>query len=259
MTNPAAIAAPSAPVEIVSAPTLSDEFGQARAYLSAIHCMAGGVAAMAAVLGCELLRLHKLFGIKRGAGAHKSRNTSGFTWPDLVKRELGISDDTARNYMALADQAKKNLPDFAPVAQRLLETPLGQLPDVERAALIEKTRGILPSNSAQQLMWDWGIAKAPKDRGGTRTRTKPEPSLGEKEDAARLEATTFYHALLVDLLTAGNDKAAALAWLPELSDDIAVHPDLHHLESAAAAFLQKVQEALLRAGARPSFNLKPAK
>ena len=161
-------------LNLVAAPTVSEEFGQARIYVHALEGMAHGMAAIAVVLGAELQRLHKLFGVQRGGDRRSADQTRSrsclIEWPDLVQRELGVSHDTARNWMHLAEQARKRLPNFAPIAALLLATPLGSLPDLQRAELVESTRKLLPEESARQLMFDWGIVKKAKSRGGARTK-----------------------------------------------------------------------------------------
>jgi hypothetical protein len=177
-------------VEVVAAPGVTEDFAPARTYLAGLRAMGQGAAVMAVMLGTELRRLHKLHGVRRGRPSINSRNVSGiksrngssFTWPEIVKNELGISDDSARNYMELAEAAKKRLPDFGPIAEELLNTPLAQLPDIRRAELTEKTRHLLPNHSAQQLAWDWGISKRPADLGGYHP-SKKEPLTADEEIA----------------------------------------------------------------------------
>lgn len=179
--------AKSIPLELVSAPEPSPEFGQAREYLHGLRALGQGAAVLAVMLGTELRRLHKLHAPKRGAGSHKSRNLSGFrSWPELVKQELGISDDSAGNYMQLAEAAKKRIPKFGPIAEEILSTPLRDLPPERRAYLAEQTRNVLPSTSANQLAIDWGLTKLPKLKGGKREAAGDGEELSEEEKAVDL-------------------------------------------------------------------------
>lgn len=147
-------------------PSLAEEFGQARIYVHALEGMAHGMAAIAVVLGAELQRLHKLFGVRAGRPGLNSQPRLGIKWADVVERELGVSDETARRWMHLAEQAKQRIPDFRPIAEKLLATPLGSLPDLQRAELVERTRKMLPEDGARQLMFDWGVVRKPKAIGG---------------------------------------------------------------------------------------------
>ncbi len=157
------------PVKVVGEPGISEQFSQARIYRDGLRAMGHGTAVMVVLLGSELKRLHKLHGIRRGRPSANSQSDLGIKWEELVKREMDFSDETARNYMALAEQAKIRVPEFAAIAEELLRTPIADLPEVRRAELAERTRNLLPSDSAQQLSWDWGIAKPPANpRGGNR-------------------------------------------------------------------------------------------
>lgn len=170
-------------LNLVAGPTASEEFAQARIYIHALEGMAHGMAAVAVVLGAELQRLHKLFGVRAGRPEVNSRSRSEIKWPELVQRELGVSDDTARNWMLLAEQARKRLPDFAPVAAKLLATPMGMMPELQRAELVEKTRKLLPEESARQLMLEWGIVKKARAKGGDSRVPCPHCQKKVKADA----------------------------------------------------------------------------
>jgi len=135
--------------------------------------MGQGAAVLAVLLGTELTRLHKLHGIKRGGNRRskdQTRNVAGLKWEELVKQELRISEDSAKRYMDLADGAKKRLPEFASIAEELLSTPLSALPEARRIELAEKTRNILPSETAR-----WRYQRRPgrrhADGRGERIRT----------------------------------------------------------------------------------------
>jgi hypothetical protein len=229
-------------LDLVPAPTVSEEFGQARIYVHALEGMAHGMAAIAVVLGAELQRLHGLFGVRAGRPSANSRSRSEISWPDLVDRELGISDDTARNWMHLAEQARKRLPDFAPVAEKLLATPLGALPDLQRAELVEKTRKLLPEESARQLMLDWGIAKKPKARGGN-TTPKDGTKAARPNKATSAQAT--YHGLQELLFKCISPAAIALMpYLPAVTDEPDKVTSLTHLLEFTGTLRTALQDAL---------------
>lgn len=189
-------------VEILPEPTITEEFAQARIYLHTARAMASGAAALTILLGCELRRLHKKHGVRRGGDrrSDQTRINSGLKWQDLVKQELGISDDSARNYMALAEAAKSRIPEFQPIAHALLDTPLGSLPEIKRNELLEKTKELLPPTyTAQQLMWDWGVQRQPKPKGGFHPRQGPEPALEERTDGLRVLAEANFKDLIISI------------------------------------------------------------
>lgn len=186
-------------VEIVPAPTRNEEFSQARVYANAMLAMAHGAGAIAVLLGGELERLHKLFCGKRGRrwpGSSNSATRGGIMpWDDLVKAEVGISETHSRRCRELFREAKKRLPEFSLMAAQLLDTPLRDLPDLQRAELIERTHKILPHEGLRQLMWEWNVCRGtrggdntPRDASGKRIsdrrRTKAEIEREEFEEEA---------------------------------------------------------------------------
>lgn len=190
-------------VEIVPAPTRNEEFSQARVYANAMLAMAHGAGAIAVLLGGELERLHKLFCRKRGQRGpgkntlgNKSATRVGFIpWVDLVQVEVGISETHSRRCRELFREAKKRLPEFNAMAAQLLDTPLRDLPDLQRAELIERTHKILPHEGLRQLMWEWNVCRGtrggdntPRDASGKRIsdrrRTKAEIEREEFEEEA---------------------------------------------------------------------------
>jgi hypothetical protein len=193
---------------VVEEASTREAFQQARTYFDALRGMAGGMAALAVIFGAELERLHKLYGIQRGGDrrSDQTRMLSGLKWSDLVKRELGISDDTARNYMNLSREARERLPAIRELAETLLTTPLGSMPELKRAALLEKTRSLLPSDSANQLMLDWGIAKKPALRGGHRSGPEKLTSAQQQEAFERACRENFERVCMsLDQFIAGGE------------------------------------------------------
>ena len=153
---------------VLMEPGIGQQFSQARRLLAAAKTSMAVSAACMILAGVELLRLHKLHGVKRGGdrrSADQTRNDSGLKWPELVKRELGIGDDTARNYMAMAEAARKRVPELN--SEWLLGTPLLDMPEMQREELLAKVQKVTDGQTARQLMWDWGIAKKPHGSGAT--------------------------------------------------------------------------------------------
>ncbi|MBI4024821.1 MAG: hypothetical protein HY360_07545 [Verrucomicrobia bacterium] len=149
---------PQGAAEIVVEPGITEQFAQARTYLQMAKLSFSQGAAFMILTGFELKRLYKLHGIRRGK-PRNCRNVAIIKWEPLIKRELQISLDTALRYMQMADAAKKRLPNIN--ADELLSTPLKDLPDLRRQTLIASVQKITDGETAQQLMWDWGIAKKP--------------------------------------------------------------------------------------------------
>ncbi len=209
-------------VEIVAAPGASKEFDQARFFLKMAQVSMAKGAAFMVMTGIELQRLHKLHAIKPGKPSANSRNVSGIKWPELVKQEMGISDDTAANYMKMAEGAKKRLPGFD--AEELLNTPLAQLPDTRREKLIKSVQKLTDGQTAQQLMSDWGIVKKPHgaglrssahgDKGGRRGKMSAEEQEAVENEAAKADRDALVTASAQVL-----DEKSWLRWSSEKAED----------------------------------------
>ncbi len=155
--------------------------------------------------GGELERLHRLHGVRSGR-PDNSRNGAGIKWGDLVKRECGVSEDTANRYRAMFAGAKKRVPMLN--VPELLGTPLGQLPEPKRQQLLAAVHKATDGKTGQQLMWDWNLAKRPQGsevRGGNTTKgggdDTPEASNSEVIVAGKREQTRQLTALLEEYLT----------------------------------------------------------
>jgi hypothetical protein len=138
---------------------VGDTFNLARRYVAGLQAAASGALAITVLLGDELRRLHELHGVKAGRPSKQFPHAAGIKWGDLVKEQTGLSEDTAARYIERAKEARKRLPAFAEIANRLMSTPLADLAEKELAEMVEQTRKLLPSEKATQLMLDWGLSK----------------------------------------------------------------------------------------------------
>lgn len=218
----------------------SPEFDPARQYLSAARLHGAATAAFLVLLGVEIKRLRAIHQPKRGQPKKNSRNVSGIlSWPELIKRELGISDDSARNYEAMAEAGKKHIAELN--AEELLTMPLCQLPDVRREQIVKAVQKVTDGHTAQQLMFDWGIAKKPQGSGATGgNRPKQKENLPREEIARRAAQALFLPSYLTlyrlrnlpnrdeYLLTLplGTDTPADEACLTNWRDELALLIDL---------------------------------
>ncbi len=147
------------------APTTHEEFSASRIYLQGIEGMAKGAAALFVMLGFELKRLHKFFGIRAGRPleSNSAAQCGIKSWAELIKRELGISETWARQAMAAAEANRDILP--ATDVEELLNTPFGQLPELRRSQILEDIKSKIQAPSVRQLLLDLEIVK-PAFRGG---------------------------------------------------------------------------------------------
>jgi hypothetical protein len=163
---------------------VSRDFEHARKIQSKLKGLLIGTAAMMALWGFELQRLHKRHGETRGR-PKKTAGVRTISWEDLVKAELDISADTATRYMEMAKNAKKRSATLAELEDKLLTIPFEQLPPKLQEKAIEATNGVMDGRSAAEAARDFGIARkekgsfAKQHKGGNSTARKTTP----EEDA----------------------------------------------------------------------------
>jgi hypothetical protein len=176
-------------VEPTVEPTVSQDFAQAKTYLHMAKMSMAQSAAFMILAGAELERLHHAHAVKPGQPKKNSPNVGGILWGDLVKRELGIGEETARRYRLMFKAAKKRVPMLN--AEELLSTPIGELPELRQQNLLAAVRKVTDGATAQQLMFDWNLAKRPQgsgakggDTGGT-GKVTPELLIEMKQAQAQ--------------------------------------------------------------------------
>lgn len=152
---------------VLMEPGIGQQFSQCRRLLAAAKTSMAASAAFMILAGVELIRLHKLHGVRRGGdrkSADQTARACGLKWDKVVEQELGIGESTARKYMAMAEAARERMLDLN--SERLLNTPISEMPEMEREELIARVQKCTDGQTAQQLMWEWGIAKPPTLKGG---------------------------------------------------------------------------------------------
>lgn len=97
------------------------------------------------------------------------------SWPDLVKREAGVSDDTARNWMKMADGVKRQWKKL-PIRDRLntlMSVPPSQWQDTDAKLISDAVHKATDGRTQLEFMWELGVAKKPQG-SGARGRNKGE-------------------------------------------------------------------------------------
>lgn len=146
------------------------------------------------MVGFFLAELKKDLGIKRGGLRQSNPNHLGLigeaapmAWPVAVKINAGISDETASNWMKMAEGVKKRFKDL-PEAERFRElvlTPPSQWSTDDRLLLEDKLRQITDGRSQMEFMFECGLTKKPKAKGGARDQTRKVLTPGEELAEAR--------------------------------------------------------------------------
>lgn len=147
--------------------------------------MAVGTAALFLLLGFELRRLHALYSVRPGNPHGRKlihKYSCELTWPELLKRELGISAEWARQAMAAAERSTARLPEID--VKELLNTPLDQLPDLRRAEIIGNVQRKLPVSTPRQLLLELGLITE-GSRGGDTSWSRNGKKLSPEEEHKR--------------------------------------------------------------------------
>lgn len=187
-------------VQVVIEPGLEAKFATAKTYYTMSKLSMAQSVAFMILTGFELKRLRKEIGETRG-GDHKTKSINVDTFASVVEKILGISKMTAWRFEQMADAAKKRLPALD--AKTLMETPLGDLPELKQRALLNAVTKVTDGQTAQQCMWDWGIAKLPQGSGltggyhpGTGKKLSPEEQLELARNLAREDWLHHQRSLL---------------------------------------------------------------
>lgn len=195
---------------------VSREFDMAREYMEGASRAAMAMAGCLILCGVELLRLHKIYGVKAGRPGN-SRNDSGISipWGELVQKEMGFGDDKARYCMAMAEEAKRRIPVLQ--SKDLLTTPLMMLSTGDRDEIVKAVAKVTDGNTIKSLMAHWGISKkAGGAQGGGNGRTPGSGGKLSLDEMAQKEIWPVLEAI-GDLNMQPNVEAMIYA-LPLVAD-----------------------------------------
>lgn len=191
----------------------------ARRYLDAAAKFGRASSVMAVMAGFEIGALKKLGGWVQGGRRGKTQDDLGFahckTWEEFCSKELRISDETARIYLQLADQARpklRHLGSLDALINDLLATPVSQLPLAQYDLLTNAVNKITDGKTQLELFRDWGLAKkapVPATGGalGGAGAPRHQPTEEEIREAARRSWTDIMASVLreKDSFTALDD------------------------------------------------------
>jgi hypothetical protein len=183
-----------APSTIVATPSAPAAFSAARHHAQEAFRLGSAAANHAILCGIELIRLREAQPELRGRtpSSGKKTDTIGvLSWPELVRREVGISDDTARQWM---QAARNQLPAIAGALQ--IEATGPQIIEavcevIDQPAKQKSIAELFEGQTLEQLL-------LPLDGGGRLDISKLPPKKRERYDA------------LSEAAFAGDAKAEAL-------------------------------------------------
>jgi len=163
------------------------------------------------MIGFELLALHKANGIQRGGDRANPQVGALLTWEEILEKETGLADSTARRYMDMATAAAprlKKLPalkNFDPFT-----TSLAKLGEPQREALTSAVKKLTDGKSQADFfeeLYKQGGKGTGREPGCDNTKTKP--SLADQVAAQQALAAEQWKAIEKQL-TAYADKFTVL-------------------------------------------------
>lgn len=182
----------SAEVEVVTESgmeAVAQQFAQARTFHQMAKVAAAQSVAFMILCGHELNRLHKELGFERGGArrgeAFQSANVCTLKFEDMAEQFAGVSRRTAYNYRQMASEARKRIPLLN--ADELLSTPLALLPEPRQENLLKAVHKATDGKTAQQLMWDWGLATGAPHARGRKPGDGGRPNRGNLSVAEQAE------------------------------------------------------------------------
>jgi hypothetical protein len=198
------------------APT-NDEWANARRFAQMAESGTQVVVVAQIMCGFELIELQKRHGLGRGGDRKSKPNASVLKWEDVVKQQIGRSDDTARNWMNMAKAVAPRLKklDGPWEAPALLALPPSEWPEGAREAVAKTLKNVCDGETQAEWMEELGLIGKAKERGGARTKTKEEKLTPAQEMEAFLNACredfTATFSRLDALLVNGHWQAPTIA------------------------------------------------
>jgi hypothetical protein len=203
--------APMAATPVVAATPSPAGWSAVRQYVDMAEKFTRCQLACQVMAGFELNELHKVLGIRHGKRTDLTSpivgevNLKPLSWPDLVKREAGISEQTSRNWMAMATAVKPRLKKLK--GSDRLRALLQQHPsewtkddtELMRAAVHKITDGKTQTDFLEEL----GLAKKPQGSGavGGYHPSGAQPQGPEAQlEAAKLQAIKDWGSIDEDIL-----------------------------------------------------------
>lgn len=169
--------------------------------------------------GFELIALKAEMGVRRGGdrtGANPSNLGLLGTWEETVKARVGISDETARNWMAMAMKAQPRIQKLggADALKEILTRPASEW-DAGEAEMVQATVAKLTDGKTQlDFMRELGLERGlVKTRGGDTT-----PKDGSKPVKMSKALQAQAHWLAYQQKAFECNSPASIALLPHLRE-----------------------------------------
>lgn len=149
---------------------VTDEWANARRYASMVTSGTQVMVVAQIMCGFELIELQKRHGISDKGGRPKKlpNDSEVLSWPEIVKQQIGRSDDTARNWMNMAKAVAPRLKklDGPWEAPALLALPPSEWPDGAHEAVSKTLKHVCDGETQAEWMQELGLLK----RGDARSK-----------------------------------------------------------------------------------------
>ncbi|MCW5766999.1 MAG: hypothetical protein KIT68_13615, partial [Phycisphaeraceae bacterium] len=157
--------APSLELALSHVTTSQNCWDTARRFANAANRFEHGAVACRVMAGIALLDLYQHHGISMGSRTDLADASS---WPEIVKRELGVSDETARRWMAMAKSALPRLQsgEAGEVFRQLLTIPITELSEHQCKVLNHAVEKLVDGRSQLDFMASLGLMAPSGPRGG---------------------------------------------------------------------------------------------
>jgi hypothetical protein len=149
--------------------------------------------------GFGLIGLRKQLGTNQGKRNDLCDTTSPhdvekLDWPDLVKQHAGISDESARRWMAMAQGIKARWKKLAPQARlkELMSVPPSDWSKKDTKLVADSLRKATDGSSQLEFMRELGLAK--KAPGNPNAKGGVARQLTTEEQAEQLKAMALEHS-----------------------------------------------------------------
>jgi hypothetical protein len=171
----------------------------------ATKCAQAGLAAQV-MAGFALAELRKQHGTNQGRRrdlpATSPNDSDKLNWPELVKKHAGVSDDTARNWIRMAEGIKARWKKLAPQDRlhELMRLPVSDWTDQDAELVSDAVAKVTDGSTQLEFMRELGIAKQRQGAGATGRapgcdNTRKELSLSEEAEWRRTQALEDWSAM----------------------------------------------------------------
>jgi len=179
--------------------------------------------------GFALCELRKAHGTNQGKRTDLTspHDAEKLDWPELVEQHAGISDDTARRWMLMAEGIKARWKKLAPQARlkELMSVAPSDWNEKDTKLVTDSLHKVCDGQGQLEFMRELGLAKKPTGNTTTTNRTPPG-KLSAEEQAAQLLALALQDSgHLGNAVTACNKSFVLL-------EDLEINAQIALLERA---------------------------